>query len=63
MPKCTQTEYDERALRYAERYGIVTYKVKGNEMHYTEEFRAEKSKYRVTVNLDSMTETRKEVRR
>ena len=58
MPKLKVNEYDQRALRYAERYGIVTYRIRGNEMTYTETFNVEGCTYDVSVNLDTMREKR-----
>ena len=50
--------YENKALLYAEKYGIIEYEVKKNKMHYTEHFRMEGT-YHATVNLDTMKETRK----
>lgn len=54
--------YEDKACRYAERYGIVDYTVTGNRMLYTETFPMEGSVYDVTVNLDTETEARRERR-
>lgn len=56
-----KTDYDQAALLFAERYGIIEYEVVGNTMIYHEEFPMEKSKYRGEVNLDTMKETRIQV--
>lgn len=52
--------YRDKAIRYAERYGIVSFTVKGNKMTYKEKLPLEKRTMNVTVNLDTMTESRKE---
>lgn len=54
--------YDDKALIYAEKHGIIAHEVIGNTMNYTETFPMEKSKYNVNVNLDTMQETRKEIK-
>lgn len=51
-------DYDEKALIYAERYGIIDYKVSTNTMTYTETFPSEGSIYEVSVNLTTMKESR-----
>ena len=52
-------EYEFKALRYAEKYGIVDYKVEENKMiyyetHYDNGFNNEPIKYKYVVNLDTM---------
>lgn len=51
--------YNDLALLYAEKYGIIEYKVKGSMMVYYEQIGT--SKYKATVNLKTMQETRKEL--
>ena len=50
--------YEERATEYIEKYGIVTYEINGNILSYEEVFPMEGNTYAVTVNLDTMKETR-----
>lgn len=50
--------YEEKALLYAEKYGIVDYEVKGNQMIYFESFPLENTIYKAVVNLDTMQEKR-----
>ena len=52
--------YDEKALLYAEKYGIIDYKVYNDEMVYYERFYNEGT-YKVVVNLDTKKETRKKL--
>lgn len=52
------SNYNDLALAYAERYGIIDYKVNGNTMTYQEHFPSEGT-YEAVLNLD----TRKEVRK
>ena len=52
------SEYELRALRYAEKYGIIEYHVKGNEMIYYTTWIMEHATYRAVVNLDTMDEVR-----
>jgi hypothetical protein len=52
-------DYDNKALLYAEKYGIPAYEQEGNEMTYWETFTMEGMRYKATVNLDTMKETRK----
>lgn len=51
-------DYTKKADLYAEKYGIVDYKVEGNKMIYYEKFSKEET-YKAEVNLDTMKETRK----
>ena len=53
-------DYNQKAIEYAERYGIIKYKVTKNEMVYREEIKRE-GIYKATVNLDTMKETRKKL--
>ena len=54
--------YEEEALLYAEKYGILDYKVKGSSMIYYANYPKYLAKprrtYKVTYNLKSKTETR-----
>lgn len=52
--------YEHEALLFAEKYGIVDYEVVGNEMIYKEYFSSET--WQGTVNLDTMKETRKQIK-
>lgn len=47
--------YNDIALRYAEKYGITDYVVKGNKMFYQENFSVWEV-YDVVVNLDMNVE-------
>ena len=52
-------EYEFKALRYAEKYGIVDYKVEDNKMiyyetHYDDGFNNKPIKYKYIINLDTM---------
>lgn len=53
--------YEQKALLYAERYGIIEYEVEENKMTYSEKFYEGNAKY-VTYNaeldLDTMREKR-----
>lgn len=51
-------DYEEKAIRYAEKYGIVEFTVNENAMTYTESFPLEGKIYDVSVDLDVMTESR-----
>lgn len=51
----------ERALLYAERYGIIEYEVKDNKMIYYEAYPFKSTTYKCTVNLNTMNETRREI--
>lgn len=55
--------YEERAMAYAEHYGIVEFKVKDNAMIYYTSWPMERTTYKVTVNLDIIHETREAMRR
>ena len=62
--KSTLTEEDKenRAIRYAEEFGILEWKRKGNRMIYYTNYPSylsePKRTYKVTVRLNSMTEER-----
>ena len=60
MTDITMNEYELKALRFAERYGIFNYEVQGTEMTYTEVFRTEGT-YKAVVDLKTMKETRKQI--
>lgn len=53
--------YNEIALLYAERYGVIDYEVIGNKMKYEKKYIVEGLIAKTTVNLDSMVETRQMV--
>lgn len=55
--------YENKALLYAEEYGIIEYYVRGNKMIYYSSFPLEHSTIKAVVNLDTMTETRKYLNR
>jgi hypothetical protein len=50
--------YEQKALIYAEKYGIIEYRVKGSKMMYKEVFPTEGT-YQVVVNLDTMKEEKR----
>ena len=57
-------DYENKALQFAETYGIIDYKVKGNKMIFYQTFYTDctlikKVKYKVIVDLKTMVETRK----
>ena len=56
---------EQKALEYAERYGILDYKVKGNRMIYYANYPAylsePKKTYKVTVRLNTMKEDRQKL--
>ena len=49
--------YEHKALLYAEKYGIINYRVKDDQMVYYEVWG--KDKYECTVDLNTMKESRK----
>jgi hypothetical protein len=51
------TNFENNALLYAEKYGIIDYTVKGSTMTYTETFYGEGT-YLAEVDLNTMNETR-----
>ncbi|MDF2534230.1 MAG: hypothetical protein K0R18_387 [Bacillales bacterium] len=53
-----ETNYEQQALFYAEKYGIIEYLVRGSKMIYRENFPIEGSQYKVTVNLKTGTQSR-----
>ena len=56
-------DYEHIALCYAEKYGIIEYHVKGNEMIYYTSWPLEYSTYKAVVNLDTLDEVRTEMSR
>lgn len=58
----TQGQKVQRAIEYAEKYGILDFKVKGNRMTYYANYPAYLKEpdrtYKVTVRLDTMKEER-----
>lgn len=57
----TKVDYDQKALIYAEKYGVISYSVEGNSMTYYEEALEsfeQLAAYKATVNLDTMKESR-----
>ena len=57
-----QMTKEQKALLYAEKYGILDYKIKGNRMiyyaNYPEHLSEPRKTYKVTVRLDTMKEER-----
>lgn len=58
-----EVDYEQKALLYAEKYGIIEYNVNGNIMEYYEIIGgyASDSIYDVKYNLDTMKEDRVQV--
>ena len=54
---------EQKALLYAEKYGIIEYHVEGNKMIYYSSFPLEHRTIEAVVNLDTMTEKRKYLRK
>ena len=54
---------EQKALLYAEKHGIIEYHVEGNKMIYYSSFPLEHSTIEAVVDLDTMTEKRKYLRR
>ena len=52
-------DYNNIALKYSEKYGIIDYEVKNNKMIYYVNYLLENRKYECIVNLDTLKETRK----
>lgn len=67
MSKQTKQVYEQKALQYAEHYGIITYKVTGNTMIYNQNYRNSECingkwrdnpcTYQRRINLDTMETT------
>lgn len=59
----TRREYEQKALLYAEKHGIIDYKVATDKMYYKEVYSNE-GMYQCTVDLNAMKEyrTHKEVK-
>lgn len=55
-------DYEEKALRYAERHGVIEYKVKRNKMLYYTSCPQEHLSHRVTINLDTMEDKREKLK-
>lgn len=53
-------DFEQAALLYAERYGIIDYAVRDGKMVYRECFPS--GTYEATVDLTAMKETRKQIR-
>lgn len=54
--------YEQLALLFAEKYGTPDYQVIGNKMKYKRKYICEGSIALVTVNLDTMEETREMIK-
>ncbi|MBU3186619.1 hypothetical protein [Clostridium estertheticum] len=54
---------DNKALIFAEKYGVIEYKVINSKMIFYTNYPQEHSTYKCTVNLKSMLETRKALKR
>lgn len=58
-------EYEQKALLYAEKYGVIEYRVIENEMVFEENINGGNgvtSVYRETINLDKMKGSRKQIK-
>ncbi len=53
--------YEEKALLFAEKYGVIEYEVQGNTMVYYQTYTLENRTIKATVNLDTMEETREQI--
>ena len=51
---------NNKAISYAEKYGILEYKLIGNSMVYYANHLNERATYKVTVNLETMKEKSRE---
>jgi RimJ/RimL family protein N-acetyltransferase len=68
-----QELYNEKAIKYAERYGIVTYRLKGKYLIYNQNYkntefidgkwRDNHCTYQRTVDLETLQETSKKLER
>lgn len=67
MTETTKERKEQIALQYAEKYGILDYKVKGNRMIYYANYPAylTEPKYtmKVTVRLNTLKEERQKLRK
>lgn len=59
----TDARNKQKALIYAEKYGIIEYHIEGNTMVYYSSFPLEHRTIKAEVNLDTMTEKRKYLRK
>ncbi|WP_145142170.1 hypothetical protein [Paenibacillus sp. Y412MC10] len=57
-----QIKYEKKAAHHAQKNAIIEYHVDGREMKYQAVFPLEGKAYIITVNLDTMVETKKEIR-
>lgn len=48
--------YEDRAMRYAEEIGIISYRVEDNTMVYYDTYEMERATYKRTIDLDTLTE-------
>lgn len=55
--------YKNKALRYAERHGVIEYHVDGEQMVYYTSFPREHMTYKAVVNLTAMKEIRQAMNR
>ena len=60
---CMKAHEEQRALDYAEWYGITSYKIKDGKMIYYTSWHYERTTYKCIVNLDTMEETREPMTR
>ena len=51
--------YEDKALRYAERHGVIEYHVKGNKMIYYMSYPLERATMKVVVDLDALKEEKR----
>lgn len=60
-------EYIDKAIQYCEKYGIVEFRVAGGKLiyyaNYPDYLSQKRVTYKVTVNLDTMEESRVELKR
>lgn len=53
----------EKAIRYAEKYGVVEFHMSGENMIYYSSFPMEKTTYKCVVDLETMSEKRTPLRK
>jgi hypothetical protein len=56
-----KNHYEQAALQYAEKHGIIEYSITDNTMTYFESYPSEGT-FKATVNLDTLKESRSQVK-
>lgn len=57
------TPYEQRALRYAEKYGIIEYRVIKDTMVFYTSYPSQHATYKSAVNLDTYEEENRKLKR